>query len=138
MLLFISLDIAWKSCISAIWFCTRKSWCLKQKVLKVCQDGKKFLKPILSSLLLITCLPAMCHEAYDSNELSSKYGCQKYALLQKSLHIHPHHQNEEKIAMISSLPTMNILHVVIIHSVLLINNRNYQCTKKVLIFLYSS
>lgn len=43
-----------------IWFCTRKNCLLKQKVLKVYQDGKKYQKPILSSVFLITCLPAMC------------------------------------------------------------------------------
>lgn len=50
---FASLDVMWKNCISAICFCTRKIWLLKQKVLKVYQDGKKFLKPIFSSLFLI-------------------------------------------------------------------------------------
>ena len=58
--LFLSLNIIWKNCISAIWLCTRKSRLPKQKVLKAYQDGKKFLKPILSFLFLITCLPAMC------------------------------------------------------------------------------
>lgn len=49
---FVSLDIMWKNSIAAICFCTRRIWLLKQKVLKVYQHGKKFLKPIFSSLFL--------------------------------------------------------------------------------------
>lgn len=80
---FWSLDIIWKNFITAICFCTRRIWLLKQKVLKVYQDGKKFLKPIFSSLFLITCLPAMWYRACDANEFSTKYGYQKYCFLRK-------------------------------------------------------
>lgn len=111
--LLISLNVIWKYCISAIWFCTRKNWLLKQKVLKVYQDGKKFQKPILSSLFLITCLPAMCWGLWFKWALY-KIWIPKISLASEKL---PHpppapkgRKKKKNIVMINSLPTRKFLH----------------------------
>lgn len=101
----LSLNIIWKYCIFAIWFCTRKNWLLKQKVLKVYQDGKKFQKPILSSLFLITCLPAMCWGLWFKWALHNIWIPKIIACFRKTSSSTPSTKRKKKNAVISSLPT---------------------------------
>lgn len=101
---FVSLDIMWKNSIAAICFCTRRIWLLKQKVLKVYQDGKKFLKPIFSSLFLITCLPAMWYGACDANEFFTKYGYQKYCFLRKTSFTFSTQKKRKKVTQLAAFP----------------------------------